>query len=82
MKTRAAVPPHGREVADGEARHPPRHVGAAMQGNDAWPQPRRDLGQLRCFSLELRPACHPASLPGSRIADAQIASMCTTTGIS
>ena len=28
-----------------------------------WPQPRRDLGQLRRLSLELSPACHPAGLP-------------------
>jgi hypothetical protein len=42
-----------------------------MQGNDPWPQPRRNLGQFRCLSFELRPPHHLASLPGTWILDAQ-----------
>lgn len=66
MQTRAAVPANRRDVADREARHIPGHGGAAMQGSYSWPQPRRDLGQFGCLSLELRPASHPSSLPRRR----------------
>jgi hypothetical protein len=44
MQARASVTSHGRDVADGEARHARWHCGAALQGSHSGPQPRGDLG--------------------------------------
>src|SRR5260221_3953143 len=62
MQTRASVAPDGRKVADGKPRNIHRLGGAAMQGDHSRPKPRRDRGQLRRLSLELRPAGHSAIL--------------------